>query len=192
MLFRSVAPRYVHSSASIPVAYKRTEAWGNLVRPGHAIYGYVSPARGTKPPRAALDVAPALTWKASILAIKDIEAGQLIGYGGIHRTTKPIRIAVLAAGYADGIPHRLGNRGQVIARGKLVPIIGAVSMDLTTIDVTDCPDLRPGDAVKLLGSEGEGATRVSIDAQQMARWAGTISYAVLCGIHARVKRIYVD
>ena len=86
----------------------------------------------------------------------------------------------------------LGNRGQVIARGKLVPIIGAVSMDLTTIDVTDCPDLRPGDAVKLLGSEGEGATRVSIDAQQMARWAGTISYAVLCGIHARVKRIYVD
>ncbi|MEQ1946200.1 MAG: alanine racemase [Bryobacteraceae bacterium] len=187
-----IAPRYVHSSATIPVAYRRTDAWGNLVRPGHAIYGYISPARGTRPPKGALDVAPALTWKASVLAVKEIEAGALIGYGGIHRTTKPTRIAVLAAGYADGIPHRLGNRGQVIAQGKLVPIIGAVSMDLTTIDATECPGLRAGDAVKLLGSEGEGANRVSIDAQQIARWAGTISYAVLCGIHARVKRLYVD
>ncbi|MEQ1883632.1 MAG: alanine racemase [Bryobacteraceae bacterium] len=187
-----IVPRYVHSSATIPVAYKRTEAWGNLVRPGHAIYGYISPARGTRPPKGVLDVAPALTWKASVLAVKEIEAGALVGYGGIHRTTKPTRIAVLAAGYADGIPHRLGNKGQVIAQGKLAPIIGAVSMDLTTIDASDCPDLRPGDAVKLLGSEGDGANRVSIDAQQMARWAGTISYAVLCGIHARVKRLYVD
>ena len=187
-----VAPRYVHSSASIPVAYRRTEAWGNLVRPGHAVYGYVSPARGTRPPKPALEVSPALTWKASVLAVKDIEAGALIGYGGIHRTTKPVRIAVLAAGYADGIPHRLGNRGYVIAQGKLAPVIGAVSMDLTTIDATECPGLRPGDSVKLLGSEGSGASAVSIDAQQMARWAGTISYAVLCGIHARVKRIYVD
>lgn len=185
-------PRYVHSSASIPVAYRRTETWGNLVRPGYSIYGYVSPARGKRPPKPVLNVSPALTWKASVLAVKDIEAGALVGYGGIHRTTKPIRIAVLAAGYADGIPHRLGNRGQVIAQGKLAPIIGAVSMDLTTIDVTDCPGLRPGDSVKLLGSEGTGDKRVSIDAQQMARWAGTISYAVLCGIHARVKRIYVE
>jgi alanine racemase len=99
-----------------------------------------------------------------------------------------MRIAVLAAGYADGIPHRLGNRGHVIAKGKLAPVVGAVSMDLTTIDVTACPELRAGDAVTLLGAEGA----VSIDAQQMARVAGTISYAVLCGIHARVKRVYVD
>ena len=66
----------------------------------------------------------------------------------------PMRIAVLAAGYADGIPHRLGNRGSVIAKGKLAPIVGAVSMDLTTIDITDCPDLRSGDAVTLLGAKG--------------------------------------
>ena len=99
-----------------------------------------------------------------------------------------MRVAVLAAGYADGIPHRLGNRGNAIVNGKLVPIVGAVSMDLTTIDVTSCPELKPGDAVMLLGSEGE----VHIDAQQMAKLAGTISYSVLCGIHARVKRVYVD
>lgn len=182
----SPPPRYVHLSSSIPVAYKRVEAWGNLVRPGHAIYGYVSPARGA--PAAALRVRPALTWKATVLSVKEIEAGALIGYGGIHRAARPMKIAVLAAGYADGIPHRLGNRGKVIAAGKLAPIVGAVSMDLTTIDVTGCPEMHAGDAVMLLGSEGD----VSIDAQQIARWAGTISYSVLCGIHARVKRVYVD
>jgi alanine racemase len=75
----------------------------------------------------------------------------------------------------------------VIAKGRLAPIIGAVSMDLTTIDVSSCPELQVGDAVTLLGSEGG----VSIDAQQMARLAGTISYSVLCGISARVRRVYV-
>lgn len=181
-------PRYVHASSSIPVAYRRTAGWGNLVRPGHAIYGYVSPARGQAAPAPVLDVKPALTWKAAVLAVKDLPAGALIGYGGIHRAARPMRIAVLAAGYADGIPHRLGNRGQVIVQGKLAPIVGAVSMDLTTVDVTECPELRAGDAVILLGSEAEA----SIDAQQMARVAGTISYSVLCGIHARVTRVYVD
>jgi len=106
----------------------------------------------------------------------------------MHRAGRAMRIAVLAAGYADGIPHRLSNRGQVIAHGKLAPIVGAVSMDLTTIDVTASPEIRVGDAVTLLGSEGG----ISIDAQQMARLAGTISYGVLCGISARVKRVYVD
>ncbi|HWZ30431.1 MAG TPA: alanine racemase [Bryobacteraceae bacterium] len=181
------SPRYVHLSSSIPVAYRRVEAWGNLVRPGHAIYGYISPGRGPIP-QSALRVKPALTWKATVLAVKDIEAGALIGYGGIHRALRSMRIAILAVGYADGIPHRMGNRGKVIAQGKLVPIIGAVSMDLTTIDASSCSTLRVGDAVTLLGTEGD----VSIDAQQIARWAGTISYSVLCGIHARVKRVYVD
>ena len=182
-----VTPHYTHASGTIPVAYGRKAAWWNLVRPGHAIYGYVSPARGSAPKRQ-LVVKPALTWKASVLAVKDLEAGALIGYGGIHRALRPMRIAVLAAGYADGIPHRLGNRGHVIANGKFAPIVGAVSMDLTTIDVTAIPELRVGDAVMLLGKQGE----LSIDAQQMARTAGTISYSVLCGISARVKRVYVE
>ncbi len=181
-----IQPSYIHSSSTIPIAYRRTEAWGNLVRPGHAIYGYVSPARGG--PANSLKVAPALTWKVCVLEVKEVPAGTLIGYGGIHRAVRPMRIAILAAGYADGIPHRLGNRGQVIVQGKLVPIVGAVSMDLTTVDVTGCDEVRVGEPVLLLGSEGS----VSIDAQQMARSAGTISYAVLCGIHARVKRVYVD
>jgi len=180
------APQFVHLSSTIPVAYRRLEAWGNLVRPGHAIYGYISSGRGPIP-EAALQVKPALSWKATVLSVKDIEAGALVGYGGIHRAARPMRIAVLAAGYADGIPHRLSNRGKVIAQGKLLPIVGAVSMDLTTIDATGTT-LRVGDSVMLLGAEGG----VSIDAQQMAKTAGTISYGVLCGIHARVKRVYVD
>jgi alanine racemase len=180
-------PRYVHSSATIPIAYRRREAWGNLVRPGHAIYGYISPARGAAPP-SALAVTPALTWKAAVLAVKDLETGALIGYGGMQRAEKPMRIAVLAAGYADGIPHRLSNRGNVIVKGKVAPIVGAVSMDLTTIDITGCPEIQPGEAVTLLGAEGDAR----IDAQQIARIAGTISYSVLCGISARVKRVFVE
>ncbi len=175
-----IPTEYVHMSSTIPVAYRRTEAWGNIVRPGHAIYGYVSPARGDAPANA-LRVRPALTWKATVLSVKDVEADALVGYGGMFRTPKPMRIAILAAGYADGIPHRLSNRGKVLAHGRKLPILGAVSMDLTTIEAGD---LKVGDAVTLLG-EGN-------DAQEMARAAGTISYDVLCGIRARVKRIYVD
>jgi alanine racemase len=99
-----------------------------------------------------------------------------------------MRTGVIAAGYADGIPHRLSNHGRVIAGGAFAPILGAVSMDVTTIDLSAAPQLRPGDAVTLLGSEGDA----SQDAQQMARAAGTISYGLLCGISARVERVYID
>jgi len=183
-----VNPPFLHLSSTTPVAYGRSEAWQRMVRPGHAIYGYVSPvAKGTAPARL-LEVRPALTWKAAVLAVKDLPAGALVGYGGMFRATQPTRIAILAAGYADGIPHRLSGRGRVIAKGHFAPIIGAVSMDVATIDVTHCPPLNVGDAVTLLGSENG----LSIDAQQIARVAGTISYSVLCGIHARVKRIYLE
>ena len=183
-----VNPPFLHMASSTPVAYGRRDAWQRMVRPGHAIYGYVSSvAKGAAPPRL-LDVKPALTWKTTVLSVKDLPAGALVGYGGIFRATQPTRIAILAAGYADGIPHRLSNKGRVIVHGHFAPILGAVSMDLTTIDVTHCQPVAVGDAVILLGSEGG----LSIDAQQIARIAGTISYSVLCGIHARVKRIYVD
>lgn len=181
-----IQPRYRHLSGTIPVAYGRREAWYNMVRPGHALYGYVSPARGPAPPRI-LEVRPALSWKARILSVKTVPAGWLIGYGGMYRAPRPMRIGIAAVGYADGLPHRLSNRGQAIAAGRLVPILGAVSMDLTTMDLTDCPEVQPGDPITLIGAEGA----VRQDAQQLARLAGTISYDVLCGIRARVKRVYV-
>jgi len=180
------APPHIHTSSTNALAYSRNPAWLTMVRPGHALYGYVSPPRGDAP-RPVLEVKPVLTWKARILTVKEILAGALVGYGASFRAQQPIRVAVLAAGYADGVPHRLSNRGKVIAAGKLVPILGTVCMDLTTIDISHSTALGPGDEVTLLGREGD----VSLDAQQIARMAGTISYSVLCGIGARVERVYV-
>lgn len=180
-----VHPALVHLSSTVPLAYGRKEAWGNLVRPGHAIYGYISPAKGAPAP-STLSVRPALTWKATVLEVKDVPAGAAIGYGAIHRTARPTRIAILGVGYADGYPHRLSNRGRVLLQGRVAPVLGAVSMDVTTVDVTGLP-VQPGDAATLLGVDGNE----SIDAQQIAKVAGTISYAVLCGISSRVVRLYV-
>jgi alanine racemase len=97
-----------------------------------------------------------------------------------------MRIGIAGAGYADGVSHRLSNRGHVIADGQVTPILGAVSMDLTTIDLSHTTSLAPGDEITLLGEEG-GA---SLDARQIARAAGTIAYNILCGIGARVRRVY--
>lgn len=180
-------PRYTHMSATTPIAYGRRQAWRNMVRPGLAIYGYVPPARGEEAPPVVLNVKPALEWKAALVEIKRIPKGSLVGYEGLFRAPKPLTVGVLSVGYADGLPHRLSNRGQLIAGGRLVNILGAVSMDLTTIDLTDVPNLQVGDSVTLLGTEGD----VSIDAHQMATFAGTISYSILCGITARVHRVYV-
>ena len=182
-----IRPTLTHCASTNAIAYARPGVIQSLVRPGHAIYGYVSLARGDAPP-SALRVEPALSWKARIVAIKDLPAGSRIGYGGSFLATAPMRIAVLAAGYADGISHRLSNKGKVIAGGRYAPIVGTVSMDLTTVDISGSPQLGPGDEVTLLGRERE----LSLDAQQIARTAGTISYNVLCGISARVKRYYVD
>jgi len=177
---------HMHTSSTIAVAYGRRDGWHTLVRAGHALYGYVSPARG-EAPAPLLEVAPALTWKARLVAVKDMPEGALIGYGGTFRAPRPMRIGVLGAGYADGIFHRLSNRGKVIAAGRITPILGAISMDLTTIDLSHTSELGPGDEVTLLGREGEA----SLDAQQIARVAGTISYNILCSISERVRRVYI-
>ena len=181
-----IRPSSVHLASATPIACALREAWGNMVRADHAIYGYLSPTRG-EAHASELGVEPALSWKARALAVEELQVGAPVGYGGTYRAERPTRIAVLAAGYADGVPHRMSNRGKVIADGRLVPVIGAVSMQLTTIDITDAPGLRPGDAVTLLGREGD----VRLNAQQIARWAGTISDAVLCGISPRLPRVYL-
>jgi alanine racemase len=177
---------YLHTSSTNAIGYGRVEGWHNMVRAGHALYGYVSPARGDAP-RQLLDVKPALTWRAKLLAVKDVPEGALIGYGGTFRAPRPMRIGILGAGYADGVFHRLSNRGKVIADGSLTPILGTISMDLTTIDLSHTTALAPGDEATLLGAEGD----THLDAQQIAKVAGTISYSILCGISARVRRVYL-
>jgi len=177
---------HLHTSSTNAIGYGRREGWHDMVRAGHALYGYVSPARG-EAPRQLLEVKPALTWRAKLMAVKDIPEGALVGYGGSFRAPRAMRIGVLGAGYADGIFHRLSNRGRVIADGKLTPIVGTISMDLTTIDLSHTTALAPGDDVTLLGTEGEA----SLDAQQIAKVAGTISYNILSSISARVHRVYI-
>jgi alanine racemase len=182
-----VHPPLLHLSSSAPVVFGLRGAFGRMVRPGLALYGYVPRAAGPAPP-LLVDVKPALTWRACVLEIKDVEPGGTVGYGARWRAARPSRIAVAAAGYADGVPHTLSNRGHAIAAGRLVPYAGAVSMDLITLDITECPELRPGHAVTLIGQEGDAR----YDAEDMAREAGLISYAVLCGIGQRVARVYLD
>jgi alanine racemase len=181
-----IHPGIIHTSSTIAIGYGRRVAWRGMVRAGHAIYGYLSPARG-EAPLPLLEVKPALTWKAKLLAVKEVPEGALIGYGGTFRTPCAMRIGILGAGYADGIFHRLSNRGKVIAAGKLTGILGTISMDLTTIDLSHTSALRPGDDVTLLGTEGD----CTLDAQQIAKVAGTISYNILCSISSRVRRVYV-
>jgi alanine racemase len=177
---------HLHTSSTNAIGYGRTDGWHTMVRAGHALYGYLSPARGNAP-APLLKVQPALTWKAKLLAVKDIPEGALVGYGGSFRAPRPMRIGILGAGYADGLFHRLSNRGKVVADGKLAPIIGTISMDLTTIDLSHTTALGPGDEVTLLGAEGDAC----LDAQQIAKTAGTISYNILCSISARVRRVYI-
>ena len=183
----SVFPSYVHLSSSNAIAHGRRPRFENAVRPGLAIYGYVTPAHG-QAQLPLLRVMPALSWKAAVLAVKEVPEGAFIGYDAMFRTTRPSRIAILGVGYADGYPRQLSNRGQVIAGGQFAPIVGAVSMDVTTIDVSQSPQLQPGDAVTLLGRERD----LVLDAMQIACTAGTISYNVLCTINPRVMRVYTD
>lgn len=180
-------PPLLHLSSSGPLAFQMRRAYGTLVRPGLALYGYVSPPIGLAPP-VTVELQPALTWKARIVEIKEIPRNSPVGYGAQWCAARQTRMAVVAAGYADGIPHQLSNRGHVAAAGKLLPMIGAVSMDLLTIDVTDAPQIQIGDAVTLLGQDG--AARY--DANDMAAEAGIIPYAVLCGLGNRVARLYID
>lgn len=167
--------------------FRFAEWGGDLVRPGLCLYGYVLGA-------GAAGLRPVLTWKTRILSLKDLPAGAPVGYGERYRTPRPSRIAVLAVGYADGY-HRSFAGGRVLLHGQSAPVVGNISMDLTTIDVTEIPQARLGDEVVLLGraeSGVDGREPNGIDAGELAALGGTIPYEVLCGITGRVGRRTVE
>jgi alanine racemase len=148
------------------------------------------------PPEAAREVATrlrlALSWRTAIAHVKEVAAGTPISYGGYWVAQRTSRIATLPVGYADGYSRRLSGRAgygcaHVLVRGRRAPVTGTVCMDLTMVDVTDVPGASVGDEVVLLGDQGGER----IDADELARRAGTISYEVLCGIGTRVPRRYV-
>jgi alanine racemase len=167
---QSLHPEVVHFASSFALA--DAGCWMTLVRPGIALYGY-APVFG---------VEPVLTWKARVVGVKHLRAGATIGYNARYRAERDMRTAVIAAGYADGVRRSLTNRGRVEINGFLAPIVGAVSMDLTTVDVTECGTVSVGDEATIIGAR--------YNADDMARDAETISYEILTGIGNRVVRVY--
>ena len=123
-----------------------------------------------------------MKWRTEIMRLKDLPAGRAIGYGTAFRTKRTSRIATLPVGYADGYDRLLSNRGEVLVRGRRAPVVGRVSMDLVTIDVTDVAGASLGDEVELLGE--------TITAQELAEKTSTITYEIFCRISARVPRVY--
>ena len=157
-------------------------AW---VRPGIMLYG-ASPFFPASSGRA-IGLRPVVRWSTRILQINELAVGEGVGYGHTLTVQRPSRIAVVPVGYADGYNRLLGNRGEVLVAGCRVPVVGRVSMDTITIDVTDLPAVTIGQPVTLLGHDGEEC----IDLEEMAAWRGTIPYEVLCNLGERVPRYYV-
>jgi alanine racemase len=128
-----------------------------------------------------------LSWKTRVLTVKEVAAGEAVGYMGTFVTKSRSRIAVLPVGYADGYPRLLSNRARVIVGGEYAPVVGRVSMDLTIVDVSHIHDVAVGDEVLLIGATG-GKT---VDAVELARLCESVPYEILCGLSQRVPRVYL-
>jgi alanine racemase len=165
-----------------------------MLRPGLALYGLVprfDPPFGAGEPvavaEARLRLKPVLSWKAAVVGVRTVPAGAVVGYNGAFVATEPMRLALVAAGYGDGLDRRLGNRFSLLVRGERAPIAGRISMDQTVLDVTEIPGVEAGDEVVILGSQG-GETITAFD---HAEATGTIPWEVFTRIGARVRRIAV-
>ncbi|HWF84170.1 MAG TPA: alanine racemase [Vicinamibacterales bacterium] len=169
----------VHAANSAALL-RDQRVWYDRVRPGLLLYGIVPP-----PLASTLPLVPALSLASRIVAVKGVRAGEGVGYGARFMAEHPVTIAIVPAGYADGLDLRLAGRGAVLIRGRRAPIIGSVCMDMLMADVTGL-DVSPGDEVVILGAQGEDR----IDVREMAAQIGTIPYEILCRIGSRIERIY--
>jgi alanine racemase len=194
------APVAVRHAANSSCALVFPEARFDFVRAGIALYGNGRWAHlGESPPaegsmsRGARDAAnhvqPAMRLVTAIAQLRRVPTGATVGYGATWRAARDSRIAVLPCGYADGLPRRASGHAQVAIRGKRVPLVGLVSMDIALADVTDVPDVAVGDVAVLLGRASGG---VSISAAEYAGWTGLSEYEVTCGMSKRVPRTYVE
>src|SRR6201988_924743 len=179
-------PGIVHMANSAAIV-SRPSTWRDMVRPGAILYGYhqfFEPPELNPEMEAKLPVRPVLSFRARIVSIKDLPPGARVGYNARWTAPARSRVAVLAAGYADGLSRVLSNRGRVIVRGEFAPIVGTVSMDLTTADVTGIPSARGGDIAPIYGRD-DGTTQTVPD---VAKIANTASAELLCAIGKRVPR----
>jgi alanine racemase len=174
--------RHAANSAAL---LRDSRVWYDLVRPGLLLYGIVPP-----PMASTLALRPVISVKSRVVAVKGLRAGEGVGYGWKFQADRPCTIAVIPAGYADGLDTRLGGRGHVLIRGRRVPIVGAVSMDMMTVDVTSLEAIQPGDEVVILGRQGDESWQ-RIDAREVAAAIGTIPWEILCRLGTRIERSFV-
>lgn len=171
-----------HHFANSAATLRDSRTWYDWVRPGLILYGVVPP-----PLHAAdLDLRPALSLASRIVSVKGVRPGESAGYGRRWHANEPRTIAVVPAGYADGLDTRLGNNGVALVGGRRVPIVGSISMDMLTIDVTGLA-VSPGDEVIFIGRQGDQ----EITAREMAATIGGIAWEVLCRLGSRIKRTYL-
>jgi len=175
------APLRVRHAANSSAALLFPDARFDLVRTGIAIYG-----NGRWPAGAAPIQAMRLV--TEVAQVRTIDEGSSVGYGAVWRAPRRSRVAVLPVGYADGLPRRASGRAEAAIRGRRVPLVGLISMDIAIADVTDMPEVTVGDAAVLLGRAGDGT---SISVAEYAAWAELSEYEVTCGMSKRVPRTYV-
>jgi alanine racemase len=185
-----VDPGIIHIANSAAIA-SRPETWADMVRPGVILYGYhpgYDPAEQRGEAERRLPLKPVMSLRSRVISLRRIPHGAGVGYNSKFVAQRPSLIAVLAAGYGDGIHRSLSNHGSVIIRGQLAPIVGIVSMDVTMIDVTDVPGAQVGDVATIYGTDGEH----TLPANQVARSIGTVTSDLLCAVSQRVPRLYVS
>jgi len=170
---------YLHAANSAALL-RDARVWYDRVRPGLLLYGLVPP-----PLASTLPLTPVMTLGSRVVAVKGVRPGEGVGYGVKFVAQEPTRIAIVPAGYADGLDLRLAGRGAVLIRGRRAPIVGSVCMDMLIADVSAI-DASPGDEVVIIGAQGNDR----IDVREMAAQIGTIPYEILCRIGSRIERLY--
>jgi len=172
----------IHAANSAALL-RDSRVWYDYVRPGLLLYGIVPP-----PLASTIPLRPVLSLTSRVVAVKGLRPGEGVGYGLRYRVDAPATIAVIPAGYADGLDTRLSGRGAVLIRGKRVPIVGSVCMDMLMVDVTGL-DVAPGDEVVIIGRQGDASWQ-QIDTREMAAAIGTIPWEIVCRIGTRIERQY--
>jgi alanine racemase len=173
--------RHACNSAAL---LRDSRVWYDAVRPGLLLYGIVPP-----PLASTIPLSPVMSLTSRVVAVKGLRPGEGAGYGWRFLADSPRTVAIVPAGYADGLDTRLCGRGHVLIRGHRAPIVGAVSMDMMTVDVTDLGDVQPGDEVVLLGRQGSESWQ-QIDAREVAAAIGTIPWEIVCRLGTRIERQY--
>ena len=174
-----VTPRVRHAANSA-ATLRDSRVWYDMVRPGLMMYGVVPP-----PLASTIPLQPVMSLRSRVVAVKGVRVGEIVGYGARWTVPKPGRIAVVPAGYADGLDRRMAGSCSVLIRGRRAPIVGAVNMDMITVDVSDVT-VETGDEVVIIGRQDDER----IEVREIAAAVGTNPYEVLCRIGTRIERIY--